>query len=38
MAQKFAKLKGAERVIAIDNVEHRLNHAKNTTVLKYIIF
>ncbi|UQA65764.1 zinc-dependent alcohol dehydrogenase [Staphylococcus hominis] len=28
MAQKFAKLKGAERVIAIDNVEHRLNHAK----------
>lgn len=28
MAQKFAKLKGAERVIAIDNIEHRLNHAK----------
>lgn len=28
MAQKFAKLKGAERVIAIDNVQHRLNHAK----------
>lgn len=28
MAQKFAKLKGAERVIAIDNVAHRLNHAK----------
>ena len=28
MALKFAKLKGAERVIAIDNVEHRLNHAK----------
>jgi len=28
MAQKFAKLKGAERVIAIDNVEHRLEHAK----------
>src|SRR5699024_5888806 len=28
MAQKFAELKGAERVIAIDNVEHRLNHAK----------
>ena len=30
MAQKFAKLKGAERVIAIDNVEHRLNHAKKS--------
>lgn len=28
MAQKFAKLKGAKRVIAIDNVEHRLEHAK----------
>ncbi|MDN8763505.1 glutathione-dependent formaldehyde dehydrogenase, partial [Staphylococcus aureus] len=28
MAQKFAKLKGADRVIAIDNVQHRLNHAK----------
>ncbi|MEN3939197.1 alcohol dehydrogenase catalytic domain-containing protein [Staphylococcus shinii] len=28
MAQKFAKLQGAERVIAIDNVEHRLAHAK----------
>ena len=38
MAQKFAKLKGAERVIAIDNVEHRLNHAKNSMVLKCIIF
>lgn len=30
MSQKFAKLKGAERVIAIDNVEHRLNHAKKS--------
>lgn len=28
MAQKFAKLKGAERVIAVDNVPHRLEHAK----------
>ncbi|MDK6862875.1 zinc-dependent alcohol dehydrogenase [Nosocomiicoccus ampullae] len=28
MAQKFAKLKGAKRVIAIDNVQHRLDHAK----------
>lgn len=30
MTQKFAKLKGAERVIAIDNVEHRLTHAKKS--------
>lgn len=30
MAQKFAKLKGAERVIAIDNVEHRLTHAQKS--------
>ncbi|MCP1191479.1 glutathione-dependent formaldehyde dehydrogenase [Priestia flexa] len=28
MAQKFSNLKGANRVIAIDNVEHRLQHAK----------
>lgn len=28
MAQKFAKLKGAKRVIAVDNIEHRLQHAK----------
>ncbi|MDW8563665.1 alcohol dehydrogenase catalytic domain-containing protein [Staphylococcus shinii] len=28
MAQKFAKLKGAKRVIGVDNVEHRLQHAK----------
>ncbi|MGJ5703290.1 zinc-binding dehydrogenase, partial [Staphylococcus equorum] len=26
--QKFAKLKGAKRVIAVDNIEHRLQHAK----------
>ncbi|WP_201713946.1 alcohol dehydrogenase catalytic domain-containing protein [Rossellomorea arthrocnemi] len=30
MAQKFAKLKGAERVIAVDQVDHRLAHAKRT--------
>ncbi|OIU72066.1 zinc-dependent alcohol dehydrogenase [Rossellomorea aquimaris] len=30
MAQKFAKLKGAERVIAVDQVDHRLQHAKRT--------
>ncbi|QOK29910.1 glutathione-dependent formaldehyde dehydrogenase (plasmid) [Cytobacillus oceanisediminis] len=28
MAQKFSYLKGANRVIGIDNVEHRLQHAK----------
>lgn len=28
MAQKFAKLKGVKRVIGVDNVDHRLQHAK----------
>lgn len=28
MAQKFAWMKGAKRVIAIDNLDYRLNHAK----------
>ncbi|MCA0173193.1 alcohol dehydrogenase catalytic domain-containing protein [Bacillus sp. RAR_GA_16] len=30
MAQKFAKLKGAKRVIAVDQVDHRLEHGKRT--------
>ncbi|CDQ18459.1 alcohol dehydrogenase catalytic domain-containing protein [Halobacillus karajensis] len=30
MAQKFALLKGAERVIAVDQVDHRLQHANRT--------
>lgn len=30
MTQKFAWLKGAKRVIAVDQVEHRLEHAKKT--------
>ncbi len=30
MTQKFAWLKGAKRVIAVDQVEHRLEHAKRT--------
>ncbi|UOR13541.1 alcohol dehydrogenase catalytic domain-containing protein [Halobacillus amylolyticus] len=30
MAQKFAKLKGANRVIAVDQVDHRLEHAERT--------
>ncbi|TCN26859.1 zinc-dependent alcohol dehydrogenase [Mesobacillus foraminis] len=28
MAQKFARMKGAKRVIAVDNLPYRLNHAK----------
>lgn len=30
MAQKFAKLKGAERVIGVDQIDHRLEHGKRT--------
>jgi len=30
MTQKFAWLKGAKRVIAVDQVEHRLEHARKT--------
>ncbi|RLL42668.1 glutathione-dependent formaldehyde dehydrogenase [Oceanobacillus piezotolerans] len=30
MTQKFAWLKGAKRVITVDQVEHRLEHAKKT--------
>jgi S-(hydroxymethyl)glutathione dehydrogenase/alcohol dehydrogenase len=30
MAQKFAWMKGAKRVIAVDQVPHRLEHAKRT--------
>lgn len=30
MAQKFAKLKGAKRVIGVDQVDHRLEHARRT--------
>lgn len=30
MAQKFAWMKGAERVIAVDQVDYRLKHAKKT--------
>lgn len=28
MAQKFARLKGVKRIIGVDNVDHRLQHAK----------
>ncbi|SIS91882.1 zinc-dependent alcohol dehydrogenase [Salimicrobium salexigens] len=30
MAQKFARMKGAARVIAVDQVDHRLSHAEKT--------
>ncbi len=30
MTQKFAWLKGAKRVIAVDQIDHRLDHAKRT--------
>lgn len=38
MAQKFAKLKGAERVIGVDNVEHRLEHAIRTNPVEVVNF
>ncbi|WP_100399985.1 zinc-dependent alcohol dehydrogenase [Bacillus sp. FJAT-44742] len=38
MAQKFAWLKGAERVIAVDYVDYRLQHAKRTNNVEIINF
>lgn len=38
MAQKFAWLKGASRVIAVDNVPYRLNHAKKMNNVEVINF
>lgn len=37
-AQKFAKMKGAKRVIAVDNVKHRLEHARNTNNVETVNF
>lgn len=34
LTQKFAWLKGAERVIAIDHVDYRLEHAKRTNLVE----
>jgi S-(hydroxymethyl)glutathione dehydrogenase/alcohol dehydrogenase len=34
LAQKFARLKGAERVIAIDYLDYRLEHAKKTNAVE----
>ncbi|MEK4029494.1 zinc-dependent alcohol dehydrogenase [Pseudobacillus sp. FSL P4-0506] len=36
LAQKFAWLKGAERVIAVDHLQYRLNHAQNTNKVETV--
>ncbi|WP_409291499.1 zinc-dependent alcohol dehydrogenase [Peribacillus sp. SCS-37] len=38
MAQKFAWMKGAKRVIAVDQTEYRLNHAKTKNHVETINF
>ncbi|WP_182104215.1 zinc-binding dehydrogenase, partial [Niallia taxi] len=38
MTQKFAWMKGAKRVIAVDNVPYRLNHAKKMNKVETINF
>lgn len=38
MAQKFAWMKGASRVIAVDNLPYRLNHAKKMNNVEIINF
>jgi S-(hydroxymethyl)glutathione dehydrogenase/alcohol dehydrogenase len=38
MAQKFAWMKGAKRVIAVDNLPYRLNHAKRMNNVEIINF
>ncbi|PID01430.1 MULTISPECIES: zinc-dependent alcohol dehydrogenase [unclassified Sporosarcina] len=38
LTQKFAWMKGAERVIAIDHVPYRLQHAKNTNNVEIFNF
>ena len=38
MAQKFAWLKGAERVIAVDYIDYRLKHAKRTNKVEIVNF
>jgi S-(hydroxymethyl)glutathione dehydrogenase / alcohol dehydrogenase len=38
LAQKFAWMKGAKRVIAVDYVEYRLQHAKKTNNVEIINF
>ena len=36
--QQFAKMKGAARVIAVDNVDHRLQHAKKMNGVEIVNF
>ncbi|WP_065411110.1 zinc-dependent alcohol dehydrogenase [Pseudobacillus wudalianchiensis] len=36
LAQKFAWLKGAERVIAVDHLQYRLEHAKKTNKVEIV--
>lgn len=38
MAQKFAAMKGAKRVIGVDNLTYRLNHAKKMNGIEVIDF
>ncbi|PKG24335.1 zinc-dependent alcohol dehydrogenase [Niallia nealsonii] len=38
MTQKFAWMKGAKRVIAVDNIPYRLNHAKKMNNVEIINF
>ncbi|MCY8497608.1 glutathione-dependent formaldehyde dehydrogenase [Bacillus atrophaeus] len=38
LAQKFAWLKGAERVIAVDYIDYRLEHAKRTNNVEIVNF
>lgn len=38
MTQKFAWMKGAKRVIAVDNLSYRLNHAKKMNNVEIINF
>lgn len=38
MAQKFAWMKGAKRVIAVDNLPYRLNHAKKMNKVEVVNF
>lgn len=38
LAQKFAWLKGAKRVIAVDYIEYRLKHAKQTNNVEIVNF
>lgn len=38
LAQKFSWLKGAKRVIAVDYIDYRLNHAKKTNKVEIVNF